>query len=66
MESKKADLALKVNSASFNGDMYQLRGLIRAGVDPNKEDYDGRSPLVMLATVGSSGLRIIKKGGWIN
>ena len=43
---QEAELALKVNSAAFNGDMYQLKGLIRAGADPNKADYDGRSPLV--------------------
>lgn len=43
---QEAELALKVNSAAFHGDLYQLKGLIRAGADPNKTDYDGRSPLV--------------------
>jgi ankyrin repeat protein len=35
-----------VNSAAYHGDLYQLKGLIRTGADPNKTDYDGRSPLV--------------------
>lgn len=42
----ESELALKVNRAAFDGDLYQLKGLIRAGADPNKTDYDGRSPLV--------------------
>lgn len=42
----EAELALKVNAAAFNGDLYRLKGMIRAGADPNKTDYDGRSPLV--------------------
>jgi len=37
---------LKVNRTAFDGDMYQLKSLIRAGADPKKTDYDGRSPLV--------------------
>lgn len=43
---QEAELALKVNSAAYHGDLYQLKGLVRAGADPNKTDYDGRSPLV--------------------
>lgn len=43
---QEAELALKVNSAAYHGDLFQLKGLIRAGADPNKTDYDGRSPLV--------------------
>jgi potassium channel len=42
----ESDLALKVNRTAFDGDMYQLTSLIRAGADPKKTDYDGRSPLV--------------------
>lgn len=45
---QEAELALKVNSAAFQGDIYHLKSLIRAGADPNKTDYDGRSPLVCL------------------
>ncbi|KAG2715224.1 hypothetical protein I3760_03G067200 [Carya illinoinensis] len=43
---QEAELALKVNSAAYHGDLYQLKGFIRTGGDPNKTDYDGRSPLV--------------------
>lgn len=46
VEKQEAELALRVNSAAYHGDLYQLKGLVRAGADPNKKDYDGRSPLV--------------------
>ena len=48
---QEAELALKVNSAAYHGDLYQLKGLVRAGADPNKTDYDGRSPLVWIGIV---------------
>ncbi|KAA3489477.1 potassium channel SKOR [Gossypium australe] len=44
---QEAELALRVNCAAYNGDFYQLKSLIRAGADPNKTDYDGRSPLMV-------------------
>lgn len=43
---QEAELALRVNSSAYYGDLYQLKSLIRAGADPNKKDYDGRSALV--------------------
>lgn len=42
----EAELALRVNSAAYYGDLFQLKSLIRAGADPKKKDYDGRTPLV--------------------
>lgn len=35
-----------MNNAAYQGDLHLLQGLIRAGADPKKTDYDGRSPLV--------------------
>ncbi|XWS18037.1 hypothetical protein CRYUN_Cryun32bG0007800 [Craigia yunnanensis] len=45
---QEAEIALRVNSAAYHGDLYQLKSLIRAGANPNKTDYDGRSPLVSI------------------
>lgn len=44
----EADVAMRVNCAAYNGDLYQLKCLIEAGADPNKTDYEGRSPLVRI------------------
>ncbi|KAL3527435.1 hypothetical protein ACH5RR_012091 [Cinchona calisaya] len=49
---QEAELALRVNSAAYYGDLQQLKNLIRAGADPNKKDYDGRSPLHLAASRG--------------
>ncbi|KAE9606094.1 putative potassium channel, voltage-dependent, EAG/ELK/ERG, ankyrin repeat-containing [Lupinus albus] len=65
---QEAELALKVNSAAFHGDLYQLKGLIRAGADPNKTDYDGRSPLHLAASRGHEDITLflIQEGVDIN
>ncbi|PKA47189.1 Potassium channel KOR1 [Apostasia shenzhenica] len=52
IERQEAELALKVNSAASHGDLNHLKSLIRAGADPKKTDYDGRSPLHLAASRG--------------
>jgi hypothetical protein len=37
---------MRLNCAAFDGDYYRLKRLIEVGADPNKADYDRRSPLV--------------------
>lgn len=44
----ESELALRLNSAVYNDDLYRVKRLVAAGVDPNKRDYDGRSPLVCI------------------
>ncbi|KAG2715216.1 hypothetical protein I3843_03G069900 [Carya illinoinensis] len=65
---QEAELALKVNSAAYHGDLYQLKGFIRTGGDPNKTDYDGRSPLHLAASRGHEDvtLFLIQEGVDIN
>lgn len=42
------ELALRLNSAVFNGDLYRVKRLVEAGINSNNKDYDGRSPLVLV------------------
>jgi ankyrin repeat protein len=46
IEHSESELAMKINCAAYDGDSYRVKRLIRAGVDPNNTDYNGRSPLV--------------------
>ncbi|XP_043695898.1 potassium channel SKOR-like isoform X1 [Telopea speciosissima] len=65
---QEAELALRVNNAAYHGDLYQLKGLIQAGADPSKTDYDGRSPLHLAASRGYEDITffLIQKGVDIN
>ncbi|KAF8389706.1 hypothetical protein HHK36_024225 [Tetracentron sinense] len=68
IEKQEAELALRLNSAAYNGDLDQLKRLIQAGADPNKTDYDGRSPLHLAASRGFEDITsfLIQKGVGIN
>ncbi|WOL20137.1 potassium channel KOR1-like isoform X1 [Canna indica] len=55
---QEAELALKVNNASYYGDLDHLKGLIKAGADPKKTDYDGRSPLHIAASRGHENITL--------
>lgn len=65
---QEAELALRVNSAAYHGDLDQLKSLIKAGADPNKTDYDGRSPLHLAASRGYEDITffLIQEGVEIN
>ncbi|XP_031492431.1 potassium channel KOR1-like isoform X2 [Nymphaea colorata] len=65
---KEAELALRVNSAAHHGDLYHLKGFVRAGADPKKTDYDGRSALHLSASKGYTDITafLINEGVDIN
>ncbi|XP_026377173.1 potassium channel SKOR-like [Papaver somniferum] len=65
---QEGELALRVNSAACHGDLYHLKRLIRAGADPNKTDYDGRTPLHIAASEGFEHIAsfLIQEGVGVN
>ncbi|XXG81801.1 hypothetical protein AAC387_Pa09g2370 [Persea americana] len=65
---QEAEIVLRVNNAAFQGDLDHLKGLVQAGADPNKTDYDGRSPLHLAASKGYEDITyfLIQKGVDIN
>lgn len=65
---QEAELALRVNSAAHHGELNHLKGLIRAGADPKKTDYDGRTPLHLAASKGYEDITffLIQEGVDIN
>ncbi|CAN1847524.1 Potassium channel SKOR [Linum perenne] len=65
---QEAELALRLNNAAYNGDLFQLKAFIRAGADPNRTDYDGRSPLHLAASRGYEDMTslLLQKGVDVN
>lgn len=68
ISKQETELALRVNSAAYHGDLNHLKGLLRAGADPKKTDYDGRSPLHLAASKGYEDITffLIHEGAEIN
>ncbi|GJX99785.1 potassium channel SKOR-like protein [Tanacetum coccineum] len=68
VEKHELELALRLNSAVHNGDFYRVKRLVAAGLDPNKTDYDGRSPLHIAAIKGYEDIVqfLMQKGAMIN
>ncbi|KAG8651588.1 hypothetical protein MANES_06G002600v8 [Manihot esculenta] len=68
IEKSESVLATRLNCAAYDGDFYRLKRLIGAGADPNKTDYDGRSPLHVAATKGHEDITLflIEQGVDVN
>ncbi|KAI9087397.1 hypothetical protein K1719_030717 [Acacia pycnantha] len=50
--NRETELAMRINCAAYEGDFYLLKNWIESGLDPNRTDYDGRSPLHISASKG--------------
>lgn len=64
----ESELAMRLNCAAHDGDLYRLSRLIGAGAEPNRTDYDGRSPLHLAASKGHGDVTVflIQRGVEIN
>ncbi|KAH0689950.1 hypothetical protein KY289_017308 [Solanum tuberosum] len=64
----ESELAMRLNCAAHDGDLYRLSRLIGAGAEPNRTDYDGRSPLHLAASKGHGDITVflIQRGVEIN
>ncbi|XP_047069365.1 potassium channel KOR2-like [Lolium rigidum] len=65
---QEADQVIGVNNAAYHGDLFRLKGLIRAGADPSKPDYDGRTALHVAASRGYEDIIrvLIQRGANVN
>lgn len=45
------ELSQRLNCAVYNNDLYRVKCLVAAGINPNNTDYDGRSPLVLFLKI---------------
>nr|GLL40522.1 potassium channel SKOR-like isoform X3 [Ipomoea trifida] len=64
----ESELAMRLNCAAHEGDLYRLRCLIGAGADPAGVDYNGKSPLHLAASKGHEDIAqfLVQKGVNIN
>ncbi|XP_020111469.1 potassium channel KOR2-like [Ananas comosus] len=65
---QEAELVLRVNNAAYHGDLYALKGLINAGADPNKINYDGRTALHVATSKGHEEIVkfLVQRGANVN
>eukprot|EP00257_Ricinus_communis_P028191 XP_025015605.1 potassium channel SKOR isoform X3 [Ricinus communis] len=59
IEKSELVLATRLNCATYDGDIYRLKRFIGAGADPNRTDYDGRSPLHIAASKGFEDITLL-------
>ncbi|XP_054786421.1 potassium channel SKOR-like [Prosopis cineraria] len=52
VENHETEMVMRMNCAAYEGNIHFLKRLIESGVDPNKTDYDDRSPLLIAASQG--------------
>lgn len=65
---QEVELSLKVNNAAYHGKFSHLKNLVKAGADPKRADYDGRTPLHLAAARGHEDvvLFLIQEGANVN
>ncbi|KAL8130225.1 hypothetical protein V2J09_019380 [Rumex salicifolius] len=64
----ESDSATRLNSATYDGDLCRLKHLVKAGADPSKPDYDGRTSLHVAASKGHKNivLFLLQQGAPVN
>lgn len=68
IEKRESELTMRLICAAYDGDLHRLKRLVEKGADPNKTDYNGRSPLHVAASKGYEDITLflIEQGVDIN